>query len=500
MRARRTPGILAVMTAAAMALAACTGGAEGKSGAESETTTVVLANPFHDGLTRVRGVEYFVNRLAGVSAGRMTVHVESRWKGGYDDALVLRDVAAGEADLGWAATGALGLVGVRELVPLDAPFLVDSYAAQRAVLADADVTRALHGVESAGLSGLALLADELKMPFGRTRPLLSPADYEGAVIRVAKSEGQWDGLRALGARPTAAAFDDRIDAASVRWSEYGASLAEYARFLTVNTPLWPRTVVLVANPDSLERLTSQEQAWLRAAAADAAQWSRDHAGDAEVDAMAGACERGLKVAAADAQQVASLEGAVQPFYEGLRADPVTAPVMRAVERVTAALSPTPSPTVPESCEFRPGDEDVVAALPPRLTAPGRPGELPEGEYRYELRADELRTAGLSEQDVYDNSGVMTWTMRGGRWSYVQMPANKDVVLNTTCEGYYDVDGSLVVLSVSTATEVGDCALRYWTARWTSTNGALVWRDVSVPGPDDGSFAKVWGPERWVKVR
>ena len=128
-----------------------------------------------------------------------------------------------------------------------------------------------------------------------------------------------------------------------------------------------------------------------------------------------------------------------------------------------------------------------------LTAPGESGALPEGVYRYELTEDELRAAGLPDDDVYINAGVITWMIAGGRWSYVQLPANTDVP-NTNCEGYYDVTGSRVVMSVSTVTKVGDCAPLLWTARWSSTSDSLNWSDVSI-----ADFAQVWAAKPWRKI-
>ena len=79
MRAPQVSWLVAVVTTGALTLAACTGEAEGKSGAEPAPTTLVLANPYPDGLARAPGVEYFVNRINGLSAGRMTTRVVSRW-------------------------------------------------------------------------------------------------------------------------------------------------------------------------------------------------------------------------------------------------------------------------------------------------------------------------------------------------------------------------------------------------------------------------------------
>ena len=469
MRAPQVSWLVAAMATGAIALAACTGNAQGKSGAEPASTTVVLATSAKD-LKGVPAVQYFVDRLHALSNGRMTVRVASRWGAEEDEVDVLQDVAARQADLGMSGTRALDQVGVRGLTPVHAPFLVDSYAAQKAVLTDPTVTKELEGLRVAGLVGLALIADHLRMPVGRAKPLMGVEDYSGAVIRVPRSDVQVNGLRALGASPATTSFSETMDGAEVSWDNYleEAFGAYLARFVTVNTALWPRSLVIFANPESLEGLTGQERDWVRAAASDAARWSAEHARDDEVGQIAEACLKGVKVAYADAAQIASLHEAVEPFYQALRDDPETATVMHVVERLTSALPSDSPPAVPAECKFHPGDEALAATPPEQLRGPGRAAKLPEGVYRYELTEDQLRAAGLPGNDVYENAGVFTWTIKGGRWSYVQLPANTDVP-NTTCEGYYDVTGSGVVMSVSTVTKVGDCAPPLWTAKWSGTS-------------------------------
>ena len=104
MRGLRVSRFVALLVVGAMTLAACTGGAQGKSGAEPASTTLVLATGAND-LTGVPGVQYFVDRLDALSSGRVTIRVATRWAAGEDEADVLKDVAAGKADLARQAPG-----------------------------------------------------------------------------------------------------------------------------------------------------------------------------------------------------------------------------------------------------------------------------------------------------------------------------------------------------------------------------------------------------------
>src|SRR5262249_22114292 len=145
-----------------IALAGCFAAGGDKSGGSSSPPELGLAN--NDGkLDGVPSVAPVVQRAAAVSGrevpgpgeARMGGGVEWRWRGGEDEPRVIKDVAAGRADLGWAGTRAFDLVGVAAFRPLHAPFLVGTYAAETAVVSDHTLMRELLGaLEPLGLSGL----------------------------------------------------------------------------------------------------------------------------------------------------------------------------------------------------------------------------------------------------------------------------------------------------------------------------------------------------------
>ncbi len=281
MRAARTPPCMALIAAGAMARRGVHGRRRGQVGSRSPPAphwcwrpARMTSRPFPESSTSSTA-------SSSLSSGRMTIRVAPRWGAGEDEVDVLEDVAAGKADFGSTGTRALDQVGVRGLTPLNAPFLVDSYAGQKAVLADRTVTQHLDGLREAGLVGVALIADNLRVPVGTAGPLLGAEDYSHAMIRTPRSDVQSSGLRALGARPSSNAFDETMDGAEVSWDNDVGAGAYFAKFVTANTPLWPRSLVLVANPASLDRLSGQQREWVRAAASDAARWSLDHARDGE---------------------------------------------------------------------------------------------------------------------------------------------------------------------------------------------------------------------------
>src|SRR5262249_20737342 len=120
---------------------------------------------------------------------------------GFEQRLV-RDVAAGRADLGWVGTRAFDTLGVNSFQALTAPMLIDSYPLQRAVIATDMPRQMLTSLAPLHLAGLAVLAAGLRKPIAVKRPLVSPADWRGITFATIRSRGQAEAVRALGATPT----------------------------------------------------------------------------------------------------------------------------------------------------------------------------------------------------------------------------------------------------------------------------------------------------------
>jgi TRAP-type C4-dicarboxylate transport system substrate-binding protein len=496
---RRVAACAAV--AAVGLLSGCSAAAEGdKSGGPADRVELVLANN-DASLDGVPALAWFVERVDELSDGRLTIKVESPWRGGNKETRVIRDVAAGQADLGWAGTRAFDLVGVDAFRPLHAPFLISSYAAEVAVVGDDDLAGSLMAsVEPLGVTGLALAADQLRHPAGVDKPLLTPEDYVGRRIFSIASDAQSDGLATLGAE----AFDGsvRLAAANGRlggmetmwWSYRTHGYTEFAPFITSNVTLWPRTWVLFADDDTLEDLEDEQRRLLGQAANEAAAWSLEHAADAEPGQIAQACLFGAKVATATAEQVAALREAAEPVYADLRADPALRDTLERIEGLVAA-APSDLPVVlPEGCAHQPGQE---TPLPERtLAEPGDPGKFPTGVYRYRHTVADLTAHGMDEYGASLNAGVWTWTLGEGTWSYEQEPVTEEAVELgiTDCEGFYDVRDDVAFFTTTAVFANGDCAPPTWAARWTAGDGRLTWSAVSAP-----DFGYPFAPRPWQQI-
>src|ERR1700754_3568109 len=121
MRSMRYP---IVVVALALAAQACGGGGSKAGGSKPvKPVTLTLANANGDSSE----LAPFAAAAARLSGGTLKIRFANSWRAGEAayEAGVIRDVAAGKADLGWAGSRAFDDVGVTTLDALHAPLLID---------------------------------------------------------------------------------------------------------------------------------------------------------------------------------------------------------------------------------------------------------------------------------------------------------------------------------------------------------------------------------------
>jgi len=333
-------------------------GEVGKASSRAEAVTLTFANG-DDSFVGVPEVERFVARVESLSHGRIRLNVMSEWgqgKPSYERTIV-RDVQRGKADIAWVGVRVIDTFGVKSFQALQAPLLIDSYPLQRAVLRSEMPARMLAGLDRIGLVGLSLVANKLRHPFG-TKPLAGRSDYKGKRIRVFASNVQTLTMRALGAQPSHEGWADlagaliqhELQGMETDLTTYSAGDSDYpsiAPYATVNVTLWPRTIALVANGKAFAALSSEQQGWLRQAAADATAYSL-RLPDPDQKALNRACAAGARAVVATPADLAALKAAVAPVYASIERDTQTrsfVQAIRALKRRTLA----PALAVPKKC-------------------------------------------------------------------------------------------------------------------------------------------------------
>ncbi|GAA1974445.1 TRAP transporter substrate-binding protein DctP [Microbacterium pumilum] len=427
-------------------------------------------------------VSAFVDAVAEVSGGELIIEVVNEWGGTPADPeqTVVRDVAAGQADLGWAGTRVFDLLGVDALTPLTAPLVIDSYALEDAVITSELAPELLSSVDELGITGLALLGGGLRKPIAAESPLLSVDDWKGVTFQSFPSAGQAAAITALGATPSNVLWgelDASVAAGEVRGFEKNLHIVlmnaqqHIAPFITTNVNLWPEPSIVFANPAALARLTDTQRGWLAEAARQtAAESSKLFDDQSDLEAL---CAQGAQPVSATDADLDGLRAALEPVVEAIRTGPA-ATTLKRIEALKGAVTPEPPLSLPANC----GTE--APAKPTVGTADV------DGTYRWVITADDAKrfgTAGDKTDEGLSRFPVtFTATLRDGGWTMAEddEPGRSG--------GSFAADASTITF------QWGPRSLSWSYA--VDPSGAITLTPLQV---DDVGDVFIWSTEPWQKI-
>jgi TRAP-type C4-dicarboxylate transport system substrate-binding protein len=435
-RSRLAALVLAAIAAfAAVGCGGGGGGGEDKAGGLGEPVVLRLANT-NGQISFTPAVEDFVKRVEKLSGGDLRIEVVDDWGEGAPDAeqQVVRDVSAGEIDLGWVGTRVFDTLGVESFQALTAPMLVDSYALENALIQSGITEEMMQGLDALGVAGLGVLPDGLRKPIGVTAPLLAPADWQGITFGTLMSNGQAQSIRALGATPAQVHRTEREERlangtiqgfeTSIWVHQQNPALAHLAPYVTSNVNLWPQMDALLANPASLDALTVEQRGWVEEAARDAAARSAALA-DNDAQALGGSCVVGARFAEASEADLAALEASFAPVYANLQRHPETKAFIKRIRALKESAHPEPVLSIPAAC----------AGEAPEQTS-GSAGTAPahlNGTYRYVLTKEDARKAGEPDLSPYPHTN--TYILKDGHFD-----------ASGGFTGSYSVDGNRITFA------------------------------------------------------
>ena len=349
----------------ALALAAATAGCSAlaggdKAGGAAGGPVVLRMASTPSGLADIPPVADFVRRVDTLSGGTLRITMMNQW-GDYAPSAVaklVRAVAAGTVDLGWASSRVFDTVGMRSWQALSAPMLIDSYPLENAVLRSGMPGRMLAGLSKIGVAGLGVLGERLRLPFSAHRPLLAPVDWRGVSFGTYRSGVQEQAILALGATPLVAFGPYRLHyLARGEMQGFELDIRRYVRdvgpngtmYATANVALWPQFDVLIANPRWLASLTAQQRGWLQQAAGAAARDSMALAAGGSAAYIPQACAIGARFVTATPADLAAMRRSLSAVYQNLEADPQTRAFIGQIQRLKAAMLPGPPLRIPAGC-------------------------------------------------------------------------------------------------------------------------------------------------------
>jgi TRAP-type C4-dicarboxylate transport system substrate-binding protein len=458
----------------ALAAVGCdSGDGTDKAGGSGNPVTLRLATPDRPGLPGARAIEHFRDEVAEASDGsvRITPVYEAAGKGPRFDQAVADLVRSGRMEMALIPARAWDEYGVTSLSALQAPFLIRDQAALNEVVTGELAAPMMQGLRRTGVTGLALLPENLRHPFAFSGALRTPRDFAGAEIRAPLSEATFALLRALGAEPVdlegdelkQAINDGSVVAAESAFDLAGPTLPRIGTG-TSNITFFPKVNVLVANSAALRDLPESARTALDAAAANTLDWvTRTNRDDR--DAALSYCREGGRVVAARPADIERLVEASRPVYTDLERDAVT---KRFIERVRALVQ-----------DERPATAQAVTCEPSGATASDQGGteshtdpDVLDGVYRNRVTVDDYLTVGVTEAEAIENQGVHTITLDGGHLrDTLVSPSNPNS--DIPCSATYRVSGHTFIFKWD---PYADCSGDF-TATWRLSGGELRFTNI-----------------------
>jgi TRAP-type C4-dicarboxylate transport system substrate-binding protein len=363
------------------------------------------------------GTQAFVDNLPKVSAGHIKVDVVQDYGAGAasSDVDLIKAIGSGELDGGWVGTRGFGAAGIHGLEAFEAPMVITSYAAQKALIADGVTTQALRALDQSGVVGLGIAVGALRRPFAAKAALVGPQDWKGVKFRTFNSAIQSETVTTLGAAPVNVGLDwvDEVVAGRLRGAEFSlgqyqqAGLGKEAGNVTGNVVLWPKMFVLMMSRAKFDAMSVQQRSWIREAADLGVKASVDATYD-ESSVADDLCTRGVRFKDATPAQLLALRTRLAPVLDRLAADPSSGPLLTTIKAHVQQHPATETLKLDDRCRQGASVDDRTSGVIPKTTA-----GIPDGVYRVQITADEVLAAGLDNRD--GNSGTWTFTVRRGRY-------------------------------------------------------------------------------------
>ena len=404
--------VLASTLSLALALAGCASDVDKAGGAKAADPVVLhMVNALGG-----EELQPFVDAVDRLSRGAVTVELENLWHSGdvQSEADLVAHVRSGGSVLGVVPARVWAALGVHSFDALSAPFAIDSLALQQRVLEDEIAATMLDGITDLGLEGVGVLPGPMRKPFGISRRLVAPSDYQGARIAISPSDVAASTITALGGTSTASSYQgaplegfdgSEQQVASIAGNGYERAPAGPRRSVTANVSLWPRPLVVFGDADALDELTDAQRAVLRAAAQQAVAPMTEAAGRVEQETVETLCRGGsLDFVSATPDQLSALRTATEPVRLRLRGDPTT---LGALNRIEALRSQD----APVSAQEAPACEAPAAPATARVRGPL------DGVWEVTTTAEDLRATGTPEQDIVPgNYGRIITVIDRGRYA------------------------------------------------------------------------------------
>ncbi|MBO9354792.1 DctP family TRAP transporter solute-binding subunit [Bordetella petrii] len=307
------------ISAAALALACAAFG-----GAQAQPTTIKLGWPTSDSATDplAMGARAFKQALERQSNGAMQVQLYPNRQLG-DDKQLVEGVRFGTVDAA-VVTNAVTAQTEPAFGVLDLPFLFESDVHVQKVLDGAVGAELAKRMAAKGVVVLGYFEGGFRSLINNKHPVAQPADMSGIKVRVMQNPIYIDLVNDLGGAAVPMAWGETITAlqqGTIEGLELPIALieplkvSEFAKYLSLTNHTFTAYELLMGKR-LLDRLTEQQQAWVRAAAKEAVLEQRQGMAGQTPRALASLEKTEMKVN--PIADVAAFRKAVEPIYEKAR--------------------------------------------------------------------------------------------------------------------------------------------------------------------------------------
>ena len=414
---KRRESLAVISVGALVCLAGC-GSEDPEPAAGKETAPVTLRLATYDEKSATGGIliDHFAQTVHDLDP---TITVEPMFQAAPDEVAAIELIQAGDAELGLVATRAWDLVGVDSMRAINTPFLIDSTELLDQVVAGDQAATMMEGLSAAGMTGLAMLPESLRHPFGTEAAPLGVGDYDGATIRSPHSATSWDVLGALGAAPM---FED--DGYTIAESQYDQAPGPE---VAGNVTLFAKADVIVISDAARPTVSDSQLDALTEAAETTRDWAIGTFPD-DAAAAAGFCDNGGTIVAASAADLAGLGDAVAPVIADLKKDATTSGIISAIEELKSGIT-APAPVT--ACPAPPAASQASAL---------------NGTYRWEVTRQALEEAGVTNPVALDDvPSINTATLEDGSYSVVYKQTEGPKKGDTGEQhSTYEFDGTTIV--------------------------------------------------------
>jgi tripartite ATP-independent transporter DctP family solute receptor len=266
----------------------------------------------------VLAIKFMGERLKALSGGKHSIRVYPNGSLGGEKETI-EQTKIGALAMVRVNVGAMNNVCSETIVPT-MPFLFRSKEHMHKVLDGAVGDEILKACEKQGLVGLAFYDSGARSMFTAKKPVRSFADMKGMKVRVQQSDLWVSMLEAMGANATPMPMGEvytglktnLIDAAENNYPTYESSRAfEVAKYFSKTEHSMAPEIVLFSKR-SFDKLSPQEQGWIRQAAKESVPYMRRLWAAREAQSLALVKAGGVEIIEIDK---APFQAAMRPVYD-----------------------------------------------------------------------------------------------------------------------------------------------------------------------------------------